>query len=1330
MLQIIGPVTAVLCALSAEAADPSFGVSSPPSGWLVTGNRSQDATGITPEDRQQIEMKTTEPINLPVECTFRLHLPNPGASLHLEAAQDGQEEPLLFVALNRQPGNELNITALASGKNMATVTKSSRPWDKVFENTGTVNYGWRFSRVANLWDERDRAEIGSDYGGLTPFSHKVFVVRMVIAPEMRQLWIDDRLVAEQRIETHGPVNLAMKLMPGSVVLSVDVKKSVDYSHFLPIHLDDYESDGQLRPSKPIEYIKVLPDVSVPVQMIGEQTREIDLGNSLFRYRLTHGAGPDTPYVYGPSAWPNPLRIDPSIASFRVPYRDYQNAWLVAWIDNEPDAVPRGTFCFYRDSAGYPAQTDFEISKDAIAKGLVKPLDLRTTQGNNLYLIKVPIDSGDFYGFADMADEFIDFQVTKPVYLLRSYPDPIYYGYHPGGPPSSIHIAGITFEESPFGYQVKPHQYGHVFEQPEKPEYTLLITNHSNRILQAKVRVDTSSYDGMEKNKGMDSISIEAGQTAQVVLDLNNVRTLGWHEMKVTVEGDGVVRSNTLSLVLLPPNRRTYGNDANETRFGMWNLLGHYVPLTVDKFANEPILAMFRKLGLRRIGWHSSFIDPETALKYNLLPGGPHTLYYHAGGVDENDPQKWQKMLEDEFNVYLGPILKFWPTPTYYYGGEWGIEHPFTHVANPRYTGKGPFQFSETGIKKLNRDMKIFTAIGNMLREKAPGANLILQWGGEMDTIPFLEHGFPKDLVDGYGLDMPMFEQTPEIPVAIGTVNRLWAFRQEVKRLGWPQLGVYWVEGPFLPTNDGALTEREQEQNYIRHWLLGLSYGIESFESGVVPHDAGNYYGDEHYGAGVFHRLPLENPKPVVAAIATATTMLCGADFVGPVDTGVPTTYCMGFTQSGSGRKIYALWRVCGSINATLIVNGEGPAIVTDAMGNPRTIAIKDNKLSVSLSPSVIWLTGLDEIKEFKFGSPTYETAPAPIARPLPAFIPDNWTYDGSPVNSYENNHFSVARVTDKQLRVTFEAGVAGAPGHGEAACITLPVQPAGDRPLAARYGTLVLKEPAVIKGKANALGIWVKGNSSWGRVAFQLRDANGEVWTSIGTKDDWNCDDTHTWSFVNFEDWRYMNFPLPGNHPYDMARELETTWWKSEEGDGIVDLPLRLERIFVETRNEVHYLGNMHLVTDRTYKIAGLIAEYDSIKHAKDEILTLYRLRRQTPKWQGPAENPIARMRDENTGEAPLIKGFEEPPHWNDGRQMLIRFDENEGYLYNLYLSRYADGRGAERLSGQYKDTQMVSGLRPGIEMYFFLTAIGPDGKESRPSETFRLVTEDKFLEK
>jgi len=46
------------------------------------------------------------------------------------------------------------------------------------------------------------------------------------------------------------------------------------------------------------------------------------------------------------------------------------------------------------------------------------------------------------------------------------------------------------------------------------------------------------------------------------------------------------------------------------------------------------------------------------------------------------------------------------------------------------------------------------------------------------------------------------------------------------------------------------------------------------------------------------------------------------------------------------------------------------------------------------------------------------------------------------------------------------------------------------------------------------------------------------------------------------------------------------------------------------------------------------------------------------------------------------------------------------------------------------KDEQTIAGLRPLTDMYFFLTAVDKDNKDSKPSQPFKLVTRDKFLEK
>jgi hypothetical protein len=652
---------------------------------------------------------------------------------------------------------------------------------------------------------------------------------------------------------------------------------------------------------------------------------------------------------------------------------------------------------------------------------------------------------------------------------------------------------------------------------------------------------------------------------------------------------------------------------------------------------------------------------------------------------------------------------------------------------PFYTGDGDRDLSPEERQNAEHQVPIFTQIGRAIHAQYPQVQRYLQWGAAIGTQAYWRAGLPKDVVDGYGMDAPMFELLPEASNATGSINTLWMLRQEAKRLGWPALPIHWCEGPFFPTNPGALTEADQMDYQMRYLLLGIGYGVEGFEAGIVPHDAGNYYGAEHYGAGVFHRVPLMNPKPAVAAIATMTSMLCGADRVGNVDTGSLTTYCMEFQRARDKAKIFALWRVTGESVAYLKVRGAAPT-VTDAMGNPQKLETNNDTIAVTINSAPVWLTGVDGIEKIVLTPAIYHSAEfnwgngqtAKVTKPLTDITGALWTYDGSEDKAYAENHFSVRRIVDPKLTAEFGQGE---PEHPDAVAITLPVEP-GDRPLATRYGALKLKKPVVIPGKAAALGLWVKGNSSWGRVIYQLRDAKGELWTSTGTKDEWNCDDTHGWSSVNFDGWRYLRFPLPSTAPWDNARELETTWWGSRGGDGVVDLPLSLEKIIVEARNEVPWLGEMKLVPERSYKLSHLVAEYEREELATPAALANYKARMPLPVWTGPAENIIAKLSAEGAGAAPELRDFTEPTHFNDGRRMTIHFNEAPGQKYNLYLSIYPDGRGADLLKAGVKSEDIVAGMKPEVPLYLFLTSVGDDKKESKPSKPVKLTTHDNFAEK
>ncbi len=1321
LLSVVGLTLVV--ATVVHGASPSFRDTSSPPGWTNVKGQAEAGAVLQAKGGAPLTLQTTEPSSLPVEAIFRFRVASGDAVTVMAVGEEKGAKPFLESAFRMGINNQADVTALSSGLPMATEAVSVRGWGTLDKKGGRITYQWRFPKVKNLWDDRDGAEIGSAYSLLTPFEEKTFTLRVAITPLTRQIWLDDRLVAEDRVATTNQPRWVVQLAKTAKVVSAEFATPAVQDRFLPLPLERYSHAQRAQAANPECAVTELQ--SVPVRGPKAGMPDINLGDSLYRYRLTHGSGPNAGYVNGPVAWPGSFNVDPALLTFRVPYRNYQNVWLLAWVEDRPNTVAKGTLRFFRPDAGYPASTDFEISSEAIRQGLVTKLALKNADRKPLYLIKAPVNTAGVYGLRDMADQFLEFELSKPVSLSRSYPDPIYYGFHPAGLPSSIHVVGITLEEAPFGFQVDPKQTHFVFERPEKPVITVCVTNTSAKAFEAEVRAASTSYAGVEKCVVKGRARIEPGQSGNVTLTFD-VKTLGWHGLNVDVAAAGITRAAALSLVLLPPNTRTYGQAPNETRFGIWELSGHYAALLAGDFAeNEKTLAMYRKLGLRRTGLHESFVNADMLKRLDFLPNGPHTVGNRFSNTVQPDGSVNATAMVAAVDREVANVASNFTKTSYFYGGEWGISEALQYAAWPAYTGEGDRDLTPEERVKVDRHVKIFSAIGKGAREQRPETKLVLQWGAPLGTIAYLLGGMSRDFVDMFGMDAPQFELLPEISNVTGSINLLWALRQKAAKLGWPRLPIAWCEGPFFPTQPGALTEPEQAAYQIRYTLLALAYGVEQYEAGIVPQDAGNYYGAEHYGAGIFHRRPLENPKPAVAAVATATAMLCGADVVGPVDTGGLTTYCLAFRRATDKAMIYALWRVNGAGDATITVGGSKP-VITDSMGNPTDCPVKDGAITVTLSSLPVWLTGAGELSGFTLAAPQYSEVPAPVTRTLAPFTADQWVYDGSGDKAYASNHFAIRRVTDPNLKAEFGQGETG---HADAVAVTLPIEP-GDRPMATRYGQLKLKKPVAIPGKAHALGVWIKGNSSWGRVVYQCRDAKGEVWTSVGTKDDWNCDDTHAWSYASFEGWRYVRFPLPGSKPWDGVRDLETTWWGSHGGDGIVDLPLTLEKIIVEARNEVPVLGEMKLVAERSYKLAGLVAEYESEENATEAAVAANTLRMPQAQWAVPTDNPIAKLATEGAGPAPAIKQFVEPSHWNDGRNMIIRFDADPALTYNLYLSRFADGRGADLLVKGVKDSQTVTGLRPEMKMVMFLTAVNGEKKESKPSAAFELITHDNFAEK
>src|SRR5262249_5934620 len=139
------------------------------------------------------------------------------------------------------------------------------------------------------------------------------------------------------------------------------------------------------------------------------------------------------------------------------------------------------------------------------------------------------------------------------------------------------------------------------------------------------------------------------------------------------------------------------------------------------------------------------------------------------------------------------------------------------------------------------------------------------------------------------------------------------------------------------------------------------------------------------------------------------------------------------------------------------------------------------------------------------------------------------------------------------------------------------------------YAVLAHKQGIHVPGTPTEVGLWVNGNSGWGRVIFELTDASGQRWISLGAQQkgkasrwmedmvpkdllekfptpgisDWNTEDVFGISRINFDGWRYLAFPLPGNYPGEKYPWPANSQWRWDK-DGVVHYPLTFKKLIVE----------------------------------------------------------------------------------------------------------------------------------------------------------------------
>ncbi len=773
----------------------------------------------------------------------------------------------------------------------------------------------------------------------------------------------------------------------------------------------------------------------------------------------------------------------------------------------------------------------------------------------LYLVEVPLKCGQIIDLA-MTRAYLNFEFFgKPAENLEqldntSKPDP--------NSRSAVQIFGVTLEKSLVGLSFVQSQPGNVFHNSEVPETTAVLTSlaPTNGTLSWEV-FDT---EGRRAGNGSAAYSFsQTGQVQQVTIPLA-MSELGWYDLRVTVaDGEGN------PLVMHPASFALLGTDTRqahyESPFGIWWFDGAHNTPTNLSFAG-PI--MF-KAGIRCVAWTG---QKEAALEAWSLFKDQFNMPFSFNNFGTNlareaaTPGALTTSVYANASVTVSNQLKNYPHTrevlVYHESGP-GNDIPLELIGiTPTLT--------DTRIAYEKRYADLLNIAGRFFRERYPQLKTVVgnNSGAQSCIAAILRHGGNPDYIDYIGVESPSQVFIPE-------KLQEWALqgnqiaRDTARVLAGreiPGTGCY----EFTYRCERDTTEQQQAEWYARDVLISLANGFTRIGPGILFDASAAYYNSLWGASGIMRRGPFGYPKRAYVAYAVITEVFDRVTLRRQVPTGSSTAYAVEFDRADTNHAA-AFWTSRG--NADFVVEFAGDTTVTmvDMYGRRRTQATSGRLLTVAAGTSPAYTIADQTITGVTIGARSF---PRDMARARVARVAAPLDQAGA-ITLESDNSLDTPKVFPLQIpiRQSGEFALRQVTDTERGACIELELLTNATPTLSkyiTEYTTLRLNTPAPVSGTPVGMGVWVKGNSSWGRVMFEIEDAEGEVWRSVGTGG-WGCDilDWPGNIAFNFDGWTFVALPMTDTPLFtDHSPGPVLEQWVSGGGNRKIDYPIKARALIVE----------------------------------------------------------------------------------------------------------------------------------------------------------------------
>ena len=802
------------------------------------------------------------------------------------------------------------------------------------------------------------------------------------------------------------------------------------------------------------------------------------------------------------------------AHFSVPSAWYTRAYALCAVDPDPgkDPIITARLTRYARSGRAEAISDATVvlprdGEDVLGVTRVGTIRLDGKQAETpLYLVEFKLDPNAIIDLLSMDEDEHASMLRKEAYLdfeflgkLKDYS--VYHDssrYPENASTSAVHVFAATLKKAPVELRLIQSQPGNVFCNDERPEITadLRAVNPGAVSLEWKI----SDIDGKTLKTQKREFLLSAGEKTQLPIDLKMGKN-GWYAMAFVLRdpsGRELYALDT-SFALLGKDTRKAGYDSP---YAGWWFTSHHGTSSPD--IAGPLL---HKAGIRKITTHGmGRRTEEDFAKWKITLG----MVPWAREVRELETPEQIAKAEAYVNDFFA---KYPHCPRY---AMLLHESVGEHIPDELRDIKQVEDEKEK--EKYEKLVKTVTGAARFYREKFPEMKLLV---GNSQTASgaisrLLRSGFDPQYIDYIGCEIAGQTFAPE--KLDGGLGGVWLGEETARKFGVDRPTTSCYE--FTTRMSRTLGLRGQAEYYVRDALMSYAFGFKNIYTGLL-NDAGNsYYNTAWGGGGLLRRNPLLNPKPAYVAIATLTKVLDQAAFIRKIPTGSTSVYALEFKRA-DGKHVYAMWTARGWAKLGLEPAADAEVTLVSLYGveEKGSTSEAEKRVEAECGTGPVYAVSSVPVRSITLLARQYAGPPESFKVVNRMDRIEDWSHvadDASLVSKQfrrlpirQLGDFVFSRVQDDE--------------KGE--CLQLKLNKKGDVPeIVSEYTTLRLKEPVAVAGRPDTIGVWVKGDSGWGKIIFEIQDANGTRWRTEGAYHDWPGR-----LAINGDGWMFVSFPIDGS---------------------------------------------------------------------------------------------------------------------------------------------------------------------------------------------------------